>query len=111
MACWLVDVTAETKKRRETILERLTRELAEGRARVVVDRRTGAVAFQGGAAGELAGVGLADTCVYRRLLASNAPGLRAAIMRAEALAGRKVNESAVTAGVHSHDGGKTWGAH
>jgi hypothetical protein len=82
--------------------------LQMGTASVVISA-TGAIAFKG--ARDLAESGLADVCVYRRLLASNSTGLRRAIARAEVFSGRKVNEQAIASGSHSHDGGKSWGSH
>ena len=115
MTCYLVNTTAETKARQTTALDRLSRMLADGTVAVVISS-TGAIAFKGmglgaSAVADLAGNGLADVCVYRRLLASNSPGLRRAIAKAEVYAGRKVNEQAIASGQHSHDGGKSWGSH
>lgn len=53
--------------------------------------------------------GVSDVCAYRRLSHQCSFALRVAIARAEMQSGRKVNEQAVAAGVHSHDGGETWG--
>ena len=66
---------------------------------------TGSVAFSGWEARS----GMSDLCAYRRLATSGSEALRSALARAEATAGRQVDETAVAAGVHSHDGGKTWG--
>jgi hypothetical protein len=52
--------------------------------------------------------GISDACAYRKLLASGSPALRAALAKAEAMAGRKVDPQAIASGVHSHDGGRTW---
>lgn len=83
----------------------LARKLKLGQASVVISAN-GAVAFSGW--GEQERAGLSDVCAYRKLLASNSPELRMAIMRAEARYGRKVDARQVAAGVHSHDGGKTF---
>lgn len=107
MPCDTVKLTEESKVLQRTALQKLESMLALGQAQAVVSP-TGAVAFRGWQ-GEKAG--LTDVCAYRRLLASNSPGLRKALARAEALAGRKVDQRVVSAGVHSHDGGKTWGRH
>ena len=37
--------------------------------------------------------------------------LRRAIMRAEAMAGHKIDPRAVASGMHSHDQGATWSKH
>lgn len=74
----------------------------------------GAVTLKIGANGAVALVnwtdraGVSDLCAYRALTAKNSPELRRALARAEALAGRKVSVQTVAAGVHSHDGGRTW---
>lgn len=83
----------------------LARKLAAGQVSVVVSPQ-GAVAFRGWIAEERAG--LTDLCAYRKLSASNSPELRRALARAEALAGRKVDQRLINAGVHSHDGGHTF---
>lgn len=103
MPCDTVDLTAESKQRQAKALEKLDLDLLMGNAQVVIGAQ-GSIAFRGWQERE----GLADLCAYRRLTAGNSPGLRRALARAEALAGRKVNAQAVAAGVHSHDGGATW---
>jgi len=108
MTCYLVNATVETKARQTTAISRLDSMLQLGTASVVIGVN-GAIAFKG--ARDLAESGLTDVCVYRRLLASNSPGLRRAIAKAEVYAGRKVNEQAIASGQHSHDGGKSWGSH
>jgi hypothetical protein len=90
-------------------IARLEKLLGENKVRVVVDKRTGAVAFEGWSP-ELRD-DVTDLCAYRRMAARSSWALRQAVARAEVLAGRKVDERALAAGVHSHDGGKTWGAH
>ena len=77
----------------------------------------GSVTVKIGAAGAIAFVGwkdnagVADLCAYRRLVAQGSPALRRAMMRAEVTAGRKVDARTIAAGLHSHDGGNTWGTH
>lgn len=93
-------------KQIESALDRLNKALAIGEVKIKVGP-TGSIAFTG-ADGILKQNGIADTCAYRKLLAQGSPALRQALTRAEALAGRKVDPRAVTAGTHSHDGGKTW---
>ena len=70
--------------------------------------RLGAIAFVGP---EWEGVrsGVTDACAYRRIMATGSALARQEILRAEQLAGRTVNRQVVAAGVHSHDGGATWG--
>jgi hypothetical protein len=98
----------EQERRRviEAALARLERALGTGSARVTI-----------GANGALAFVGwqdrddVTDLCAYRALSAKHSWPLRQAIARAEAQQGRKVSEQAIASGLHSHDGGQTWGRH
>ena len=53
---------------------------------------------------------ITDVCAYRALMLNNSFGLRLAVARAQANSGRTINESAIAAGVHSHDNGQTWHA-
>lgn len=80
--------------------------VATGRVRPVVDRRTGAIAFDG--LDENIRDGVTDACMYRRLMATGSSLTKAAIQRAEQIAGRSVDRKVIANGVHSHDGGKTW---
>lgn len=93
------------EQRRKAALAKLAQALKNRTARVIIGAN-GAVAFQGwqdrGA--------ISDVCAYRALMAANSPELRAAVARAEVTAGRAVDQKAVSAGTHSHDGGKTWHA-
>lgn len=66
----------------------------------------GAVAFSGWSDPERDGV--TDACAYRRIMATGSGLAKAAIARAEALAGRPVDRKVLAAGHHSHDGGTTW---
>lgn len=103
-------------KARQTIQERasevrrmvaaLDKNLTTGRVRPVVDRSTGAIAFQGLTEGDRDGV--TDACAYRRIMATGSEQAKLAIARAEQLAGRTVNRQALAQGVHSHDGGHHW---
>ena len=86
--------------------ERLNRKLAMGLVKPKVDRATGAIAFEGFA--DIERDGVTDACAYRRIMVSGSALAKAAIERAEALAGRSISREAITAGVHSHDGGETW---
>lgn len=106
MPCDRVDLTAESRRRQREALASLAVALGTGAVTVKVGPQ-GAVAFLGWGDRE----GLADVCALRRLMAANDPNLRRALARAEALAGRKVDTRQIAAGVHSHDGGGTWGTH
>jgi hypothetical protein len=76
---------------------------------IVVDKRTGAIAFTGMTSQERGGV--SDACTYRMIMATGSASAKMAITRAEQLAGRGVNKQALTQGIHSHDGGATWSSH
>lgn len=108
MACWTIKLTEPIKAKRETTLDRLRKELAAGTLTVKI-APSGAVAFSKPL--NLLDDGYSDVCAYRVLASKNDPALRKAVMRAEAMSGRKVSEAAIAAGIHSHDGGKTWGGH
>ncbi len=97
----------QRKKQIEEAIERLNKALAIGEVKVKVGPQ-GAVTFTGNVAGILGANKITDTCAYRKLLASGSPALRAAVIKAEVLAGRKVDPQAVGSGTHSHDGGNTW---
>jgi hypothetical protein len=86
-------------------VEQISQGLAAGRIKAVVSP-TGGVAFDGISQAERNGI--TDACAYRRLLVSGSSLAKAAIARAEQLAGRSVNRQAIAQGLHSHDGGKTW---
>lgn len=87
-----------------TALARLEAALKIGTVRAVVGR-TGGVAF----VGQWDRRGISDACAYRALTQKGSSELRMALAKAEAVAGRQVDKQAVAAGLHSHDGGKTWG--
>lgn len=97
------NLTEEAKANQRDALARLQAALGAGSASIVISRQ-GAVAFNGWADAERAG--LSDLCAFRRL--ANAPELRKALARAEAKAGMKLDRRMLAAGVHSHDGGATW---
>lgn len=86
-------------------MERVNDALAKGRARAVVGKQ-GAVTFTGLSSEDRDG--MTDGCIYRRVMATGSAFARAAIQRAELVAGRTVNRQVVGQGVHSHDGGSTW---
>jgi predicted RNA-binding protein YlxR (DUF448 family) len=94
--------TEEVRKVVAAIEERLKARLV----RVRVGKQ-GAVAFDGVSEQERRGI--TDACIYRRLMVSGSALARAQIARAEQLAGRTVDRKVIGQGVHSHDGGRTWG--
>lgn len=87
-------------------LQRLEASLRMGTVKVAISQN-GAVAFVGWNDRN----DVTDVCAYRTLAAENSWALKQAVMRAEQMSGRKVNQSAVSAGFHSHDGGQTWSKH
>lgn len=93
----------ERKKEISETVAQLSRDLAAGRIKVVIGQQ-GAVAFDGWTNR----AAITDACAYRRIMATGSPLAKAKIAAAEALSGRSVNRATVTAGVHSHDGGRTW---
>lgn len=86
----------------------IARGLAEGRVKAKVGPQ-GAIAFEGVTDVERDGV--TDACAYRRIMVTGSSLAKAAIARAEMVAGRSVDKQVVGAGVHSHDGGATWHDH
>lgn len=98
----LAQRAAEVRKAGEAI-DKL---LAAGKVKVKIDRRTGGVAFLD--IPDDVRDGLTDNCIYRRITSSGSHKARQAIAIAERLAGRSVDRTAVSAGLHSHDGGATW---
>ncbi len=107
MACESVKLTAESRQRQITAIEKLDKALALGTVTIAIGAQ-GGIAFKGWNGAD---DGIMDVCAYRRLQAANSAGLRKALARAEVMSGRKVNERAISAGVHSHDGGSTWSRH
>ena len=83
--------------------------IRKGKIKIVVDKRSGAIAFDGMSDAERGGV--SDACTYRVIMATGTVLAKQAIARAEQLAGRTVNRQALTNGTHSHDGGATWSSH
>lgn len=88
-----------------TSIARLDKLLASGQVRAKVGQQ-GAVAFV--AWGDNERDGVTDNCAYRRIMATGSALAKAALTRAEQMAGRSVDRNVVGHGVHSHDGGKTW---
>ena len=98
----LTERKAEVKERAENFAKRVT----DGTLKVVVDKKTGAVAFTGLTEEERGGI--SDACIHRRLVVNGSMAVKLAIAKAEQMAGRPVSLQALAAGTHSHDGGATW---
>ena len=95
-------------QRKEEVLaavKRLDAALVAGRVRAVVGRQ-GGIAFAG--LTEVERDGITDACAYRRIMSTGSALAKAAIAKAEALAGRSVDRQAIAQGLHSHDNGATW---
>lgn len=107
MACMGMNQPRETISARMDAIRRLEQMLTDGTVQAVISA-AGAVAFRNWTQGRS---DVSDVCAYRTLTAMNSPALRKAMARAEVSAGRKVDVRQISAGVHSHDGGKSWGAH
>jgi hypothetical protein len=86
-------------------VDRFAAGLIAGRIRAKVGSN-GGVAFEG--IDDEARDGVTDACAYRRIMVSGSPLAKAAIAKAEQLAGRSIDKQAVGQGLHSHDGGHTW---
>jgi hypothetical protein len=97
------NLTELRKQQMRAAIDRLALALADGSARVVVGAN-GAVAFKGTWSSD----GVTDLCAFRALKAAGNPALRKALLRAEIVAGRQIDQRAISAGVHSHDGGRSW---
>ena len=108
MPCDSISVKAQEKAEAKKRIKRLGEMLAKGQVTIEISQE-GAVAFKGWKA-EDRGF-WSDVCAYRKVQIENPFALRQAIARAESISGRKVNEGAIASGMHSHDGGKTWGRH
>lgn len=87
-------------------LSRLEQYIQQGTVRLTIGVN-GAITFSGWQDRD----GISDVCAFRSLTATNSWALRQAVLKAEGTQGRKVNPQAIAAGVHSHDGGKSWGKH
>lgn len=104
-----------TLKPNQTVAQRATevRKAAERIDKLLAARRItvkvgpqGAIVFTGISESDRDGV--TDACIYRMITRSGSAAAKMALARAEQLAGRNIDRSAVAHGVHSHDGGATW---
>lgn len=112
MPCDTIRKPNETKEQRLTRVRTALRKLEAGLtslAVTVVIGPQGAVAFKGWTTEDRDSV--TDVCAYRALTNMRSAALAKAVRTAELTYGRRVDASQVTAGVHSHDNGRTWGSH
>src|SRR5215831_14818132 len=100
---------SERKKEVLETIEAIAKLIISNRVKPVIDKATGAIAFQNIPASVRAGI--TDACVYRRIMATGSALAKQQIAKAEMLAGRTVNRASLAAGIHSHDGGRSWGSH
>lgn len=112
MACWLTQAPAQTPAQRKTEVDkaiaRIDKFLAARKVKVTVGPQ-GAVTFDGISDDDRAR--MSDACIYRLITRKGSAAAKMALARAEQMAGRKIDRAVVNAGVHSHDGGRTWSAH
>jgi len=106
MACDTILKPKQTRQQRAEEIRRAVAALVNGlvtnRIKVKIGPQ-GAIAFDGWQEGARDGV--TDACAYRYVMATGSALAKQAIMKAEQLAGRNVNNRAA---VHSHDGGASW---
>lgn len=95
---------AQRRREVDEALVELERALSNGAVQVVIGV-DGAVCFANWGQERR---GVTDVCAFQTLQSRDSWELRQAVARAETLSGRKVNQHAVAAGLHSHDGGHTW---
>lgn len=89
-------------------VEALSRGITSGRIKVTVGK-DGGIAFPGLSEDDRNRV--TDACLYRRVMATGSALAKAAIAKAEQVAGRSVDKRAIAQGLHSHDGGHSWHHH
>lgn len=95
---------AQRQREIDESLVELERRMSAGAVEIAIGP-DGAVAFAGWGAERR---GITDVCAFRTLASRDSWELRQAVARAEAMSGRRVSAAAVSAGVHSHDGGHSW---
>ena len=112
MTCYLTLAPQQTPAQRKAQVARsisaIEKAIADRRVQIKVGRQ-GAITFSGISEDDRAG--LADACIYNTLVRTGSRAAQLAIQQAERVAGRSVDRSVVAAGVHSHDGGRTWSQH
>lgn len=89
-------------------IARLSELLVSGRVKPVVGPQ-GAIAFSGWSETDRSRV--TDACAFRAIMVSGSSLAKAALARAEQMAGRSVDRRVVGHGVHSHDSGVSWHDH
>ncbi len=111
MACYTMRRTRQQteEERRAEIEEALTkleRGLMAGEVTVEISY-DGAICFVGWEDRN----DVADVCAFETLSQRDSLALQQAVEAAQSISGFEVNREKVAAGIHSHDGGKTWSSH
>lgn len=105
MPCMTAPALTETQRTQQRrAIDRLRAAVGAGTVQVIIGK-TGAIAFRNWTDS----AGISDLCAYRQI--ANSPEVRRAVARAQVTSGNRVNPQAIAAGIHSHDGGKTWSQH
>ncbi len=102
---------SERKEEIRRVIDTVEKFLIAGKVKVKIGPR-GEIAFVGLPEDERNGV--ADACCYRRIMSTGSGLAKAAIQRAEAMAGRTVNKQLVGIGAHGHtdaQGNTVWHNH
>jgi hypothetical protein len=109
MPCYSIVKPNQTKAQRKLEIQKATaaidRMIAAKKVIVKVGPQ-GAVTFVGIPASVRDG--MTDVCVYRGIMAKGSQAAKMQMAKAAQMAGVRVNEEAITQGIHSHDGGATW---
>lgn len=112
MACWTYVKPNQTQEERTREIQKATANIARMIAAQKVKIKVGpqgAVTFLGVPSDVRDG--MSDSCVFAGLSRFGSQAFKNAVARAEQMAGVKVDPAAIEAGIHSHDGGATWGSH
>jgi hypothetical protein len=107
MPCYTITRRRQSLTQRKLEVRNVVARVGAGLAAGTIKARVGpqgAVAFTG----DFVRDDVTDVCIYRQLMATGSSAAKAALARAEALAGRSVSREALAQGAHSHDGGATW---
>lgn len=87
-------------------VQKLSEDIVSGKVKIIIGPQ-GSVTFSGW----IDRGPTTDICAIRKLMVSGSALAKQKIAQAELLAGRKISKEAIAAGVHSHDGGKSWETH
>lgn len=110
MTCYLNQLPQQTPAQRKAQVRKAISTISELLASRKVQLKVGpqgAVTFTG----TFDRADMADACIYRLVKSGGSAAAKLALQRAEMTSGTAVNRAAMAAGVHSHDGGKSWSTH